>query len=194
MRTLGHWYLAKLRELDPTAQRITDKLPYNFWTIPLIHKLLPGAQIVFCRRHPLDVCLSCYFQNFSTGHEYTFDLASLGHFYNEFARVMRTWCESLQIPMHTVDYESLVTDPQTEVRQLLAYCRLPWEEACLDYHRSKRTVGTASYQQVRKPLYQRSVRRWEHYVSHIGPLLKTIDLPEDLAQGVRRQLGRVSSD
>lgn len=172
---IGGSYLASLRKLDANlniddpSQRVTDKMPFNFFSAALIHKVFPQARIIHCTRDALDTCLSCYFQNFMSGNQYSFDLAKVGEFYREYEAIMNHW-RSLDIPMLDVSYEGLVSDPEQSLRELLDYCGLPWDSKCLEFHKSKRHVATASYQQVREPIYTTSVQRWKHYEKHLTPL------------------------
>lgn len=175
---LAQVYLQEIRSMSPTALRITDKLPYNFFLVPLIHRLFPRARIIHCQRNALDTCLSCYFQNFTSGNRFSFELESLGHFYVDYVRLMRRWTEELNVPILNVSYEGLASDPEPAARKIFEYCGLDWEADCLKFHRSSRTVNTASYQQVRKPLYTSSIGRAKHYLHRLGPLIeivKTVD-------------------
>lgn len=173
---LGDKYLEYVFGLtDRESKRITDKLPYNYFVVGLIAKVFPNAQILHCVRNPLDTCLSCYFQNFTAGSQYSYDLTELGKYYREYQAIMDHW-RMLGIPMLDVNYEDLVHDPQPIVRDVLNHCRLDWDDSCLNFHRSKRVVSTASYQQVRQPLYTRSAGRWTHYVKHLRPLIEALGL------------------
>jgi Sulfotransferase family len=180
MTDLGSKYLDYVRCLDGKALRITDKMPYNYLLAPVIAKVFPRARIIHCRRHPVDTCLSCYFQNFTGGSEFSFDLKEVGAFYRNYLRLMKHWREQLRLPMFEVDYELVVQDPEPNVRTILDFCGLEWEPDCLNFHRSKRAINTASYQQVRKPVYTRSAGRWRNYEKHLGPLLESLQM--DLAE------------
>ncbi len=171
---LAERYLEKLRSVAGDASRVTDKMPYNFMHIPFIRMLFPKVPIIHCRRHPLDTTLSCYFQNFSAGNEYAFDLEHLGIFYRLYQRVMDRWCETVQYPIFDLQYEDLVLDPETHTRRMLEYCGLTWDDDCMKFQQSKRMVLTASYQQVRKPIYTKSVNRWQHYRDHLSPLIQQL--------------------
>lgn len=152
------------------ALRVTDKMPLNFLHLGLIALLFPNAHIIHCRRNPMDTCLSCYFQNFSGNHAYAGDLGNLGHYYRQYERLMLHWNHVLPLSMHTVDYEELVAEPETISRQMLAYVDLDWHQDCLQFHRTRREVHTASLAQVRQPLYRSSVERWRNYDGHLSPL------------------------
>jgi tetratricopeptide (TPR) repeat protein len=173
---LGKKYLSFVRGLGGDSPRITDKMPYNYLLVPLIAKIFPHGRIIHCRRHPLDTCLSCFFQNFTGGSEYAFDLADLGRFYREYLQVMAHWRDVLGIPMLELDYERLVLDPEPNVRAMLDFCGLPWEANCMSFYKSKRAINTASYQQVRKPIYTKSVGRWKNYERHLDPLIDSLGI------------------
>ena len=153
--------------------RVTDKLPGNFMHLGLIELLFPGARIVHCVRDPLDTCISCYSQNFS-GHEYTHNLSHLGIFYREYQRIMQHWGSVLSVPLLEVQYESLIEDPEQGSRRLIEFCGLPWDERCLRFYENKRTVLTASHDQVRSPIYKTSAERWRNYERYIAPLRRAL--------------------
>jgi tetratricopeptide (TPR) repeat protein len=163
-------YLRLLATLSADARRVIDKSPANFMSLGLIHEALPDARIIHMRRHPIDTCLSIYFQHF-TGHFYASDLEDLAHYYREYLRIMRHWHEAL--PGHAildVPYEELVDEPEACSRRMLEFLGLPWDPRCLDFHRTARSVTTASKWQVRQRLSTSSVGRWRNYQKFIGPL------------------------
>jgi tetratricopeptide (TPR) repeat protein len=171
MTTLAGHYLGAIANIAKGARFVTDKLPVNYERLGLIEKLFPNARIIHTSRHPLDTCLSCYFQNFGNTHTYSSDLRALGEVYRIYERLMRHWREKLSIRIHDLSYEALVSEPERTVRRLLEFCGLPWEPRCLEFHKSGRYVNTASYNQVRQPIYQRSVGRWKNYEAHLGELM-----------------------
>ncbi|MEQ1826839.1 MAG: sulfotransferase [Pirellula sp.] len=173
---LGTKYLDYVRSLNRTASRITDKMPYNYFVVGLISKVFPKSRIIHCVRNPIDTCLSCYFQNFTVGSHYAFDLRELGEFYREYSEIMAHWRDVLNVPMFEVQYEEMVHHPEPVIRSMLSYCGLDWEPQCLRFHKSSRVVSTASYQQVRQPLYTRSAGRWAHYIKHLRPLIESMGL------------------
>ena len=164
-------HLAMLGKLDGHAVRITDKMPHNFICIGLIEQLFPGARIVHCTRDPIDTCLSIYFQHFNTHHPYANDLDALGRYYRQYEKLMQHWCAVTGLPMLEVRYEDVVADQEQVSRKLVDFCGVDWDDACLNFHATRRTVNTPSYQQVRKPIYQQSVARWKKYEAHLEPLL-----------------------
>lgn len=154
------------------ARHATDKMPDNFKRVGLLHALYPNAKIVHVRRHPVDNCLSIFFQNFK-GHEYSRTLEDLAFYRREYERLMAHWRQVLPADRYfEFDYEALVADQEGVTRQLLDFAGLPWDDACLQFHETKRVVKTASIWQVRQKLYSSSVERWRHYEAHIGPLLE----------------------
>ncbi len=153
---------------------VTDKAPLNFRHLGLIALLFPGARIVHCRRDPLDTCLSCFFQNFAKGQEYSFDLAELGRFFQDYRKMMAAWAEILPIEVFDLDYEELVADLEGVGRSLLSYCGLDWHPDCARFFETRRPVLTASRVQVRRPLYSSSVGKWRRYARHLGPLIETL--------------------
>jgi tetratricopeptide (TPR) repeat protein len=173
-RGYGEAYVRRVKTLAPSAERIADKMPRNFEQLGLIRLLLPEARIIHCRRHPLDTCLSCYFQRFRAGQEWSYDLADLGFYYRQYRRLMAHWRSVLPGGMLEVDYEALVADPAAVSRSIIEYCGLPWSEACIDFHASARPVSTASNWQVRRPIYTQAIGRWRNYERHLGPLIEAL--------------------
>lgn len=172
-------FTRKTAALQTREGRFTDKLPGNFQLIGLIRLMFPEARFIHSRRDPVDTCLSC-FQNFFTSDvPYSYDLAELGRYYTLYRRFMAHWHAVLPAgTLLDVDYESLVTEPEAEVRRMLDFCGLPFDPACLDFQKVNRPVTTASAVQVRRPLYTSSIKRWERYRKHLGPLLAELGTPE----------------
>jgi tetratricopeptide (TPR) repeat protein len=172
---IGHAYLDKAKGLAPDAARIVDKLPGNFLYAGLIHLALPGARIIHCRRDAVDTCLSCYSKLFTGEHEYAYDLAELGKFYRSYETLMQHWRRVLPSTSYIeIDYESVVDDLEGAARRLIEFSGLPWDEACLNFHTTRRPVRTASMNQVRQPIYGSSVGRWQAYREHLSPLLAAL--------------------
>ena len=146
----------------------------NWCYLGFIHLLFPHAAIIDARRHPLGCGFSCYKQNFVRGQKFTYDLAELGQFYRDYAALMGHFDERLPGRVHRVHYEQLVADPQGEVRRLLDYCGLPFEEQCLRFYENRRAVTTISSEQVRRPIYGESVDHWRHYEPWLGPLQEVV--------------------
>ena len=156
------------------APRFIDKMPNNFPNVGLIAAMLPNARIVDARRHPLDACFSCWRQLFAQGQAFTYDLTEIGEYYLQYQRMMDHWASVLPGHVLTVQYEEVVADFEPQVRRLLEFCGLPWEDACLKFYESERPVRTPSAEQVRQPIYDRSVGHWRHYERHLGELVDVI--------------------
>jgi tetratricopeptide (TPR) repeat protein len=173
---LAAGYLSLLRRLSPDAQRVVDKFPANFLFLGFIHAALPHARIIHLQRNPIDTCLSIYFQHFEAANTYANDLEDLAHYYREYRRLMHHWRNVL--PSGTlldVPYEGLVADLPRWSREMLNFIDLPWNARCLDFHRNRRTVVTASRWQVRQKIDNSSVGRWRHYEQFLGPLKALLD-------------------
>ncbi len=175
LRALGEEYLAAARAHRRSGTpRFIDKMPNNFPNAGFIATILPNAKIIDARRHPLDACLSCYRQLFAKGQNFTYDLTEIGEYYLQYQRLMDHWATVIPGRVLTVQYEEVVTDFENQVRRLLEFCGLPWEEACLRFYQSERPVRTPSSEQVRQPIYDRSVGHWLHYRHHLGELIEVI--------------------
>jgi tetratricopeptide (TPR) repeat protein len=171
LAALGNQYLELLQRLSPDALRVVNKFPTNFLFLGLIHAALPHARIIHMRRNPIDTCLSVYFQHFEAANTYANDLEDLAHYHCEYQRLMRHWRTVLPAnAMLDVPYEGLVLDLPAWCRRMLDFIALPWDERCLDFHRTARIVGTASRWQVRQKISTSSVERWRNYEKFVGPL------------------------
>ncbi len=174
MHRVARRYLEGLPATE--AGRITDKLPHNFLNIGMIHVLFPRAAIVHCKRDPRDTCFSIFKHLFgSDAHAYAYDLHELARYHNGYSTMMQHWERMLPDRIHTVRYERLVQEQETETRELLNACGLDWEPACLDFYKVKRPVATISASQVRQPVYSGSVGAWKAYADMLEPLLAALD-------------------
>jgi len=175
---LANLYLTGIDSRDARAARyVTDKLPANYLHLELVEILFPGSRIIHCVRSPLDTCLSCYTTNFACGNEFALDLGHLGTAYRDYRRLMEHWKRVLTVPILDVRYEDVVLDTETQVRRLLEFLDLPWDERCLRYYENKRAARTASEDQVRRPIYTSSIGRWKSYEAHLGPLIAAMGKP-----------------
>jgi tetratricopeptide (TPR) repeat protein len=171
----GAEYVSGLQQRAPDARRITDKAPVNFFSIGLIHLMLPNAKIVHVNRNPVDTCLSCFSKLFTFGQEHTYDLSELGRYYVDYARLMAHWRKVLPAGAFLdVQYEDIVANQEAQARRIIEYCGLEWNDTCLDFHQNKRAVRTASMAQVRQPIYKSSVERWRPYEKFLGPLFDAL--------------------
>jgi len=173
---LANVYLGTLAKLaGPDALRVTDKMPLNSLHLGLIATLLPGARVIYCRRDPLDIAISCFVEMFELEHDYTTSFEDFGRYFLEHERLMTHWRSVLPIEIHEVRYEALVADPESASRALIDYCGLEWDAACLDFQKTERTVQTPSRWQVRQPIYQTSIGRWRNYSAHMSSLSHLLD-------------------
>ena len=174
-RDLGQSYVRRLTASSLAAERIVDKLPGNYLRLGLLARIAPKARVIWCRRDPLDTCLSCYFQSFAAGQRFSYDLEALGLVYRLHERLMRHWRAVLPNPILEVRYEALVADPEAEARRLVAFAGLDWQPGCLATEARTGPIRTSSLWQVREPVHRRSVGRWQAYARHLVPICHTLD-------------------
>ncbi len=175
LRGLGERYLASTRVHRKTgAPFFIDKMPNNCLYVGLIELILPNAKIIDARRHPLGCCFSAFKQHFARGQNFTYDLADLGRYYRAYVELMAHVDAVLPGRVHRVFYESIIEDTEAEVRRLLDYCGLPFEEQCLRFYENERPVRTASSEQVRQPIFRDGMDHWRHFEPWLGPLNKTL--------------------
>ena len=174
---LGAAYVRELGMISPQFSRTVDKMPSNFIYAGLIHMALPHAKIIHLRRNPVDTCVSCYSRLFSGDQPFTYDLAELGRYYRRYAQVMEHWRKILpSTALIEVEYETLVADFEAQARRLLEFCGFDWNPVCLDFHKTPRSVKTASAAQVRQPLYKTSIGRYHQHTTHLQPLLNGLGI------------------
>ena len=167
-------YYANCREQHPNAKVFTDKTLTNYLCLGQILQVFPEAKIIHCWRDPLDTCLSCYFHDFAGQYEFTNDLVTLGQYFRAYQDLMDHWQEVLHDRVYTLVYEDLIDEPKREIKQLLEFCSLKFNRACLKFYKNKRVVNTASYYQVRKPIYRSSVNRSQAYHQNLEPLMREL--------------------
>jgi tetratricopeptide (TPR) repeat protein len=177
LRDLGQRYSAQIRQIAPSAIRITDKMPSNFLFIGLIHLALPNARIIHVLRDPVDTCMSCFSKLFAAGQYHTYDLAELGRFYRQYSALMQHWHNVLpQDRILEVRYERIVADLEGQARRIIGHCGLLWDTSCLAFHKTERPVLTASASQVRQPLYRTAIGRSLAYGRRLQPLYEALGL------------------
>jgi hypothetical protein len=145
-------------------------MPNNFAHVGLIHLILPNAKIIDARRHPLACCFSNFKQHFARGQAFSYDLADLGHYYADYVALMAHFDAVLPGRIHRVFHEAMVEDTEAQIRALLDYCGLPFDERCLRFFENPRAVRTASSEQVRRPIYRDGVDQWRRFEPWLGPL------------------------
>jgi tetratricopeptide (TPR) repeat protein len=169
-------YLASLTATSGNAKRVTDKLLTNYFFVGLINLLFPNAKIIHTQRDPVDTCLSGFTKLFKDDMPHSYDLGELGRYYGKYRELMEYWETVLpEGALITVQYEDVVADTEKQAKRLINFLGLPWDEKCVDFHKSDRPVKTASVAQVRKPIYKTSVKRWKKYGDGLQPLVDAIE-------------------
>ncbi len=168
-------YLGALQDMvEGTGEsRLSDKMPYNFFHLGLLREAFPGSAVLVCERNPLDTCLSCYFNYFPRGMDFTYDFEDLAGFYEVYRRMMTFW--EARMPTLRVSYEDLVGEPGPLLRRVLEFIGLDWDDRLLEFHGSSRRVQTLSTWQVRQPLHRRSRERWRNYRGQLAPLARSLE-------------------
>jgi hypothetical protein len=186
-RAYGLQYLEECKPHRYTERPyFTDKLPNNFPHVGLLHLMLPNAKIIDARRHPLDSLLGNFQQLYGKGQNFTYDMLELAEYYKAYHRMMAHWDAVLPGRVLRVHYEETVTQLEWQVRRILDFCGLPFEEACLRFHETERAVRTASSEQVRQPLYTGSLGKWRRYEQDIGMWIEELaPILEELPPVVR---------
>lgn len=172
---LGAEFIERTRIQRKTAKHFfIDKLPNNWNYLPFIRRILPNAKIIDARRHPLDCCFSNYRQHFAKGQAFSYDLAHMGQYYADYVRVMAHFDVVASGYVYRVIHEELLENPEREIRGLLDFLGLPFEDNCLNFHENTRAVRTASSEQVRRPINRDGVDQWRPYAAHLEPLKRAL--------------------
>lgn len=175
LKRLGDDYLARIAPLAQGRRHVVDKMPANFLHAGLIRLILPNAHIIHCRRDPVDTCLSCYTKLFTSEQLFSYDLEELGAFHRSYQTLTAHWRKVLPKDRFIeAQYEAVVDDLEGQARRLVDFLGLPWDDACLNFHKTERPVRTASTNQVRQPIYTTSSGRWRKYAAHLQPLLAAL--------------------
>jgi tetratricopeptide (TPR) repeat protein len=173
-RELGESYLETTRIQRTDTPFFIDKMPNNFRHIGLIHLILPNSKIIDARRHPMGGCFSGFKQLFAHGQTFTYGLEDIGKYYRDYVKVMDHWDAALPGRVHRVQYEEMVTDTDAQIRALLDYCELDFEEQCLRFYETDRAIRTPSAEQVRKPIYKEGLEQWRNFEAHLDPLKEAL--------------------
>jgi hypothetical protein len=174
LKELGEEYLSRTQVHRGSAPFFIDKMPNNFAHIGLIKLILPNAKIIDARRHPMSACFSGFKQLFTTGQAFTYGLENIGKYYIDYIKLMDHWHSVLPQQVLTVNYEEVVNDFENQVRKILSFCGLAFEQSCLEFYNNQRAVNTASSEQVRQPIYQSGLNAWSAYEEHLMPLKNTL--------------------
>ncbi|MFQ5636232.1 MAG: sulfotransferase, partial [Gammaproteobacteria bacterium] len=182
-RRFGEQFIQQTRVYRGNAPMFIDKMPNNFLHIGLIRLILPGAKVIDARRHPMACCFSGFKQLFGEGQDFTYGLESIGRYYRDYVRLMDHWDDVLPGFVLRVMHEDVVGDLEGQVRRILDFCNLPFEEDCLRFHETERSVRTPSSEQVRQPIYRSGLAQWRHFAPHLAPLREA--LGPDIVQRYR---------
>jgi len=165
-------YITSVQQAEHSNEKyFTDKLPMNFMYLGFIASVFPNAKIIYCRRQPLDIGLSCFIEMFNLENDFSTDLNCFSQYFIEHHRIMQHWMKVLPIEIFDLKYEDLIEDQERQTSDLLNYVGLEWQNDCLNYYKTKRVVNTPSRWQVRQPIYQTSKQRWKNYQEHLIPLI-----------------------
>ena len=167
----GQKYIDETRWARSSKPFFIDKMPNNFVHIGLIKLILPNAKIIDARRNPMDACFSCFKQYFAKGQHFTYDLDDIARYYKDYLRLMDFWNELFPREIFTIHYEDIINNPNKKIRELLNFCNVEFENSCLDFHKSKRPVKTASSEQVRQPMYKTGLDYWKNYRNNLDILI-----------------------
>ena len=170
----GQQFIEQTRVYRGEAPLFIDKMPNNFFHIGLIKLILPNAKVIDARRHPMSCCFSGFKQLWGGGQEFSYGLDEIGSYYKQYTRLMDHWDEVLPGFVLRVHHENVVDNLEEEVRRMLDFCGLPFEDACLDFHKTERTIRTPSAEQVRQPIYRSGLDQWRNFEQHLDPLKQAL--------------------
>ena len=179
----GEDYLTTTKRYRTDKPHFIDKMPNNFANIGFLKMILPNAKVINAQRNPLDSCISSYKQLFYKGQSWSYDLFEIAEYYLEYQRMMDHWHKLFPGEILDLKYENIINNQKDATENLLKYCGLEWEEQCLKFYETERSINTASSEQVRQPIYKGAMNAWKNYENHIGPLIETLEPvlgPEDL--------------
>jgi len=174
-KEMGNRFITDTKMHRDNAPMFTDKMPNNFRHIALIHLIMPNAKIIDARRYPLDCCFSMFKQLFAQGQEFTYGLKEAGSYYSSYVKLMNHWDNVLPGKILTVNNEDVIDDLEGQVRRLLNFLEIPFEQNCISFHETDRSVRTASSEQVRQPINKKGQGRWKPYAEHLKPLMNSLD-------------------
>ena len=169
---LGKKYIDETKWARSSKPFFIDKMPNNFFHIGLIKLILPKAKIIDARRNPMDACFSCFKQYFAKGQHFTYDLDDIARYYKDYVRLMDFWNKLFPGEIFTIQYEQIIENPNDRISDLLEFCNVKFEDNCLNFHKSKRAVKTASSEQVRQPMYKTGINYWRNYIKNLDVLLE----------------------
>jgi tetratricopeptide (TPR) repeat protein len=174
-KRFGQQFIDETRDYREQAPYFIDKMPNNFLHIGLIRLILPNAKIIDARRSPMACCFSGFKQLFAEGQDFTYSLDDIGRYYQAYLKLMAHWDSVLPGFVLTVNHEDVVDNLEKQVHKMLNFCNLPFEQSCLDFHKTKRNIKTPSSEQVRQPIYKSAIAQWRHFEDHLMPLKKALN-------------------
>jgi tetratricopeptide (TPR) repeat protein len=174
LERFGQQYIDETRAYRADAPFFIDKMPNNFMHIGLIKLILPNAKIIDARREPMACCFSGFKQLFAEGQEFTYGLEDIAKYYASYVEIMKHWDSVLPGFVLKVQHEDVINDLDGQVKRMLDFCNLPFEQSCIDFHKTKRTIKTPSSEQVRQPIFRDSMEQWKHFDEHLGALKTTL--------------------
>ena len=175
-KRFGQQFIDETQAYREKAPLFIDKMPNNFLHIGLIRLILPNAKIIDARRPPLACCFSGFKQLFAEGQDFSYNLEDIGRYYKSYLKLMTHWDAVLPGFVLTVNHEDVVDDLEKQLRRMLDFCGLDFEQSCLDFHKTKRTIKTPSSEQVRQPIYKSATEQWQHFEEHLAPLKKVLNI------------------
>ncbi|MBA6222578.1 sulfotransferase, partial [Colwellia sp. MB02u-18] len=176
-KRFGQQFIDETQVYREKAPLFIDKMPNNFLHIGLIRLILPNAKIIDARRSPMACCFSGFKQLFAEGQDFSYKLEDMGRYYQAYLKLMAHWDGVLPGYVLKVNHEDVVDDLETQVRRILDFCGLEFEQSCVDFHKTKRNIKTPSSEQVRQPIYKSATEQWRHFEQHLAPLKKVLNLP-----------------
>ncbi|MBA6287752.1 sulfotransferase, partial [Colwellia sp. MB3u-4] len=175
-KRFGQQFIDETQVYREKAPLFIDKMPNNFLHIGLIRLILPNAKIIDARRSPMACCFSGFKQLFAEGQDFSYDLGDMGRYYQAYLKLMAHWDNVLPDYVLKVNHEDVVDDLETQVRRMLDFCGLEFEQSCVDFHKTKRNIKTPSSEQVRQPIYRSATEQWRHFEQHLAPLKKVLNI------------------
>ena len=174
-KRFGQQFIDETRVYREQSPLFIDKMPNNFLHIGLIRLILPNAKIIDARRSPMACCFSGFKQLFAEGQDFSYNLEDIGRYYQAYLKLMAHWDDVLPGFILTVNHEDVVNNLDQEVRRMLDFCGLTFEQSCLDFHKTKRNIKTPSSEQVRQPIYKSATAQWRHFEQYLAPLKKVLN-------------------
>jgi hypothetical protein len=171
----GEQFLKETQPYRAQAPFFIDKMPNNFLHVGLIKLILPNAKIIDARRHPVACCFSGFKQLFGDGQDFTYGLESIARYYRSYVALMDHWDRVLPGFVLRVQHEDVIDDLEGQVRRILDFCDLPFEQQCIEFHKTERTIKTPSSEQVRQPIYRSGLEQWKNFEEHLSPLMSTLN-------------------